>query len=133
MNRRLWWIAGGIALLVAIVLAVRFWPKPPGLAAQVAAEARAQLNPPRQLDAITRLDSIEAAGDRTIVYQYTLTGGGADVADKLRPGLTQLVCSKPELRQLLAQGLSLEYRYNLPDSAAMPPMTFTAASCPGKG
>jgi hypothetical protein len=127
VNRRLL-ITGGIALLAAAALVVRFWPQPSSRAEQVAAEARAQLVLPAQLDAITRLETIEAVGD-TIVYQYTLASSDSAVVDQLRDGLARVVCSKPELQQLLAQGLALEYRYRMADSTVLPPIGFTAASC----
>src|SRR5262249_50446422 len=131
---RRWWLVGGVALgslVAAAVLVVRFWPQPSTRAGAVAAEARAQFKLPAQLDAITRLDTIEADGN-TIVYRYTLSGTDPAIAKKLQEGLDKVVCTKPELKQLMAQGLGLEYRYRLSDATMLPSFTYSAATCAGR-
>ncbi len=63
-------VIGGVGVLVGMGMGLAHPHKP--TIAQMAAEANKQC--PKQLDANTRMDAITSAGDKELVYHYTVTG-----------------------------------------------------------
>lgn len=76
----------------------------------------AQINPqlPRQIDEITRLDRIEAAGP-TVTYHYTVLRSAsslpANAGQQIETGGRRMVCSQAAMRQTLQMGGAYGYRY----------------------
>lgn len=80
------------------------------------AQTAEQLNPqlPRQIDPITRLDRLSAAGP-VLTYYYTVSRSaaslGPNVGQQIESGIRRMACSQAPMRQSMEMGGSYKYRY----------------------
>lgn len=124
-------ILGGVALVTAQHNLANI---PLGMAPkQIVEGIIAQMHPPVQIDAATRLDAVEAGDDR-IIFRFSLQS--ADDAefdrqiDRLRAHLLSEGCEAENNKRLLTSGIALEMNYTMMNSVrTADPIMLTPKMC----
>ena len=101
---------------------------------QLARQLSARL--PMMLDQATRLDSVIVAPGPRLIFANTIVTSAARMVDQAaaRQHLQTLkkatICTDPELRPLLSNGVTLTYSYRGADGAHLATADFAAKDCP---
>ena len=98
--------------------------------AQVVNEIKAELNPPYQIDDVTTLVDITAQ-QSAIRYHYVLDGADTSNLSNsyLKNYLKSSVCQNTDTKNLLNNGINLEYSYIVDGSAQIYLVTFNKTDC----
>ena len=109
--------------------------RPRPSARDIVAGMRQKMKLPVTVDEVTRLDAVDAEGER-IVYRLTITkaspaqsDGNAFIA-RMREQLKSRICSDERRRRLLDQDISLSFVYTVGDKS-YPGIVLTRADCGG--
>ena len=93
-------------------------------------QAKAQLNPPRQVDQVTTLDDVTAEKD-AIRYHYTVAGADTSkltqqsLEDTVRPKL----CAEKNMKSVLDRGVHVQYAYVIKETGKNYLLDFTKGDC----
>jgi len=93
-------------------------------------QAKAQLNPPQQIDQVTTLDDITAEKD-AIRYHYTVAGADTSkltkqsLEDTVRPKL----CAEKNMKTVLDRGVHVQYAYTIKETGENYLLDFTKNDC----
>ncbi len=99
----------------------------------IVAGIREKLNPPVQLDAMTRLMSVDSGDDRIILH-FALTAHDEAEFDRqiamLREHMQKNGCTTPDNKRLLMSGIALEMRYAMTNGdKTTEPIILTPKAC----
>ena len=94
-------------------------------------ETKAALNLPLQFDEVTILNDITPEPN-AVRYHYTLVGeidAGAFSSDLIKDSIGTTLCSNPDTKDILDQGIDIEYSYTAENSGENYFIPFTQADC----
>jgi len=103
---------------------------PQDLASQGAREAKSSTTLPYQLDSVTTLNDITSEGN---IIQYHYTIHDADTSnlsnDSLEASIKPNVCANTSTKQLLADGVNMQYLYTVKETNAQYSFTIAHDNC----
>lgn len=99
---------------------------------QIVEKIKTEMQIPSMIDAMTRIDAIEA-GDGRVIFSYTVKAENPtefkDMIDKVIAFMKNGGCNTKSNKQMLLAGIALEFRYTMLDGPTAEPIVLTPKGC----
>jgi hypothetical protein len=123
----------GITLAFGIVSTLMSLNEIDARNAQAFAESlRAKQTFPQQVDEMTWVDAIDTDGGK-VIFSYSLAATDQEeasrIVDEMRKQLPSKVCSQPDMRRAVSEGVTLGFRYRMRNGPSYDAIMIASKDC----